>query len=267
MRLRCLARARPPRRVREAPTRTPSTRTCSRWLAGLRLPPPRSGRGRCTARQPPNARRSPRCALRMRLARSRSLSPRRPRLPCPARPEASARSRARSRYRSPPPRCRPRPCSRRHPPGRRSMHAPCPTRRGGAAAAQARRHRGRAGPASPRSRARRRCPIPRCWPPWPSSPSARRPPPGCLANPRCSLQRRSRCGASVGRQQGEPGEQQVERTRSSRPPGEVQDGAGDLQQDASSSEMPGGHRRGAPGGQVGLACELRIESLEPPRSA
>ena len=52
------------------------------------MSPPRSGRGRCTGPRPPSARRPPRpLALRWRLARSRSRSARRPRLPRLAGPE------------------------------------------------------------------------------------------------------------------------------------------------------------------------------------
>jgi hypothetical protein len=42
-------------------------------------------------------------------------------------------------------------------------------------------------------------------------------------------------GVSVSGQQGEPAEQQVERTRSTRPRRERPDGAADLQQDAPSA--------------------------------
>ena len=56
---------------------------------------------------------------------------------------------------------------------------------------------------------------------------------------RCSLQRRSRGGVSVGGQQGEPVEQQVEGTRSARRRGERLDGAADLQQDAPSRAAAG----------------------------
>ena len=55
---------------------------------------------------------------------------------------------------------------------------------------------------------------------------------------RCPLQHRSRGGVPVGAQQGEPVEQQVERTRSTRPRRERPDGAADLQQDAPSRRMP-----------------------------
>ena len=82
---------------------------------------------------------------------------------------------------------------------------------------------------------------------------------------RCPLQHRSRGGVSVGGQQGEPVEQQVEGTRSTRPRRERPDGAADLQQDAPSRELPSGDGRRAPGGQVGLARELEVERLEPPR--
>ena len=42
------------------------------------------------------------------------------------------------------------------------------------------------------------------------------------------------------------------------------DGAADLQEDVPSGQVPGEDRRG-PGGQVGLARELQVERLEPPR--
>ena len=82
---------------------------------------------------------------------------------------------------------------------------------------------------------------------------------------RCPLQHRSRGGVSVGGQQGEPVEQQVEGTRSTRPRRERPDGAADLQQDAPSRGLPSGDERRAPGCQVGLARELQVERLEPPR--
>ena len=51
-----------------------------------------------------------------------------------------------------------------------------------------------------------------------------------------------------------------------RPAAEADPGwPGDRQQDAPAREVPRGDRCGAPGGQVGLARELRIESLKPRR--
>ena len=76
---------------------------------------------------------------------------------------------------------------------------------------------------------------------------------------------RSRGGVSVGGQQGETVEQQVEGTRSTRPRRERPDGAADLQQDVPSRSLPSGDGRRAPGCQVGLARELQVERLEPPR--
>jgi len=70
---------------------------------------------------------------------------------------------------------------------------------------------------------------------------------------------------SVGGQPGEPVEQQVEGTRSTRPRRERPDGTADLQQDAPSRGLPGGDGRRAPGGQLGLAREIDVDRLEPPR--
>ena len=82
---------------------------------------------------------------------------------------------------------------------------------------------------------------------------------------RCPLQHRSRGGVPVGGQQGEPVEQQVERTRSTRSRRERQNGSADLQQNAPSRRMPSGDECRAPGSQVGLARELQVERLQPPR--
>jgi hypothetical protein len=68
---------------------------------------------------------------------------------------------------------------------------------------------------------------------------------------------------SVGGQQGEAVEQQVEGTRITRRRREGPDGAADLQQDLTSGETPRHPRRG-PRDQVGLASEVQIERLEPP---
>ena len=68
----------------------------------------------------------------------------------------------------------------------------------------------------------------------------------------------------LGGQQGETVKEQVEGTRSTRRRRERPHGAADLQKDAPSREMPGDERR-AQGGQVGVARELQVERLEPPR--
>ena len=81
---------------------------------------------------------------------------------------------------------------------------------------------------------------------------------------RCSLQRRSRGGVSVGDHERDAVEQKVLGTRRFRRRGEGLGGAADLQEDFSSAEVPGGGRR-VPGGQVGLARELQVERLELPR--
>ena len=159
----------------------------------------------------------PALALRPRLARSRSRSARRPRLPSLAAPGASARRRR-------------DPAS-----GRRRDAVGLRDERGGtrevadpraSRCANAERWSGscrkRAGvadeldlPRRDRARSRRR-PTTACWRPWPPSPSAGRPPAGSRASAcRCTLQRRSRGGVTIGGQQGEPVEQQVEWTRGS----------------------------------------------------
>jgi hypothetical protein len=76
--------------------------------------------------------------------------------------------------------------------------------------------------------------------------------------------RRSRSGASVGRQQSEPVEQQVKRPRRTSRRRQGPDGAADLQQHVPFGVIPGAHRR-APGGQVAFARELHVERLEPLR--
>ena len=80
---------------------------------------------------------------------------------------------------------------------------------------------------------------------------------------RCALQRRGCGGVSVGDQQSEAVEQQVEGTRRGRRRGEGLDGAADLQQVACSGEVPGEDSRD-PCDQVGLARELQVERLESP---
>jgi hypothetical protein len=81
---------------------------------------------------------------------------------------------------------------------------------------------------------------------------------------RNSLQRRSRCGVSVGGQLGKPVEQQVDGVRSTRASREGLDRAAYLEEHATSLEIPGGDERRAPGGQIGTACELEVERFEPP---
>ena len=81
--------------------------------------------------------------------------------------------------------------------------------------------------------------------------------------PDCPLQGRGRGGVSLGDQQGETVEQQVEWTRSTRRPREGPHGAADLDQDVPGGDVLRQPRR-APGGQVGLAREVQVERLEPP---
>ena len=68
----------------------------------------------------------------------------------------------------------------------------------------------------------------------------------------------------LGGQQSEAVKEQVEGTRGTRRRRERLHGAADLQEDALSRDMRGDERR-APGGQVGVARELQVERLEPPR--
>jgi len=87
---------------------------------------------------------------------------------------------------------------------------------------------------------------------------------GCVgARSCCSLQGRDRGGVAVGAQQGEAVEQQVEGTWRTRRWREGPDRAADLREDLATGEMSA-VRRGAPGGQVGLARELQVKGLEPP---
>ena len=78
------------------------------------------------------------------------------------------------------------------------------------------------------------------------------------------LQHRSGDGVSLGGQQREAVEQEVEGTRTTPRRREGLDGAADLQQDAAFGEMPR-HTGCTPSGQVSLAREIRVEWLETSR--
>jgi hypothetical protein len=69
---------------------------------------------------------------------------------------------------------------------------------------------------------------------------------------------------SVGGEQRESADQQVEWTGRSRRRGKGPDGVRDLDDDAPRFEAACDCRR-APGDQVGLACEVEVERLEPSR--
>ena len=73
------------------------------------------------------------------------------------------------------------------------------------------------------------------------------------------LQGRLRGRVSIGDQQGEPVEQQVERTWGSRRGGRAWVARANLKEDALSRELAGDGRR-APCGQVGLASELEVRA-------
>jgi hypothetical protein len=77
----------------------------------------------------------------------------------------------------------------------------------------------------------------------------------------CSLERRRRGGASVGGQQSEAVEQQVDGAQSGRRRRKGPDRATDLDERAASGNV----RRRGPGHQVRLARELEVERLESPR--
>ena len=81
---------------------------------------------------------------------------------------------------------------------------------------------------------------------------------------RCGLQHRSGDGVSLGGQQREAVEQEVEGTRTTPRRREGLDGAADLQQYAAFGEMPR-HTGCTPRGQVSLAREIRVEWLETSR--
>jgi hypothetical protein len=68
---------------------------------------------------------------------------------------------------------------------------------------------------------------------------------------------------SVGDQQRQAVEHQVERRRSSGPPREAPYAAGDLDEDVSCDKLTS-CSRGAPRDQVGLACELQVKGHELP---
>ena len=236
-----------------------------RWPAGPPLPPPRSGRGRCRARQPPSARRPPcpalrpsACSIALAISAEASAS-----LPCKARSISAVRARSGCRW--PPPRCRPRPASAA--PAEVSVqHAPCPTRRGDGSSRQRagiadeldlpHRDRVQAVVVPYRRRGRRGHPAPaqhvlhrEC--------RRRRFAARCNSAPPPRVRRsisRARPSSSRSDGRGAPGR-----------PREVQDGAGDVQQDAAvPARCPATPRR-APGVEVGLARELEIEWLEPLR--
>ena len=198
-----------------------TARPSSRSLSEPPRQPPRGGRVRCRGRRPPNARTSPCRALRLTPARACSRSSRKPRLPSLAAPGASATPTAQTRL---PIAAAMLSASATVRGGARQVTGPCarqrPARRGGAAAPRARRHRGRAGPGARRSPARHRCPTRRCWPPSPPSPSAGLRPREAAASAfaaSCSVGVAAACPTLVSN--GEPVEQQVERTPGFRPEG------------------------------------------------
>ena len=257
-RLRC---ARPPRPARAAPTWRPRVGRCSRWLAGPPPAPPRSGRGRCRGPRPPSARRiaavpcPPAAACSIALA-----SARRPRLPGLAAPGASAgvrRDAAPGRRRDAVD-LRDQP---RRPRRSRRIHARAMRQLGEvrAAAARARRRRGRAGPAARRSRAALVVPHGGAGARGQPAPPQRRPRPECsVSDLRCALQGRGRGGTSVGDQQREAVEQQVERDAGARRRGSART-ARQISRRTSAvrwRDAPATSRR-APRVQVGLARERR----------
>ena len=79
-----------------------------------------------------------------------------------------------------------------------------------------------------------------------------------------SLQRRGRGGMSLGDQLSETVEHQIARTRSTRRRRQGPRRAADLHQDIPGGDILRQPRR-APGGQVGLAREVQVGRLQPPR--
>ena len=171
-------------------------------------PAPSSYRARPFTARPARSRSRQR-ALRLQLARSRSLSLQRLGFPPLQSPSLGARSPGTLTLPIAPPRCRSRPCSKRHPRSHLSMRAPCPTRERSTAAARARRGADELD-LPRRSRTRLRCPIPRCS--AASAIQARRmtSSTGIPRRPAAaSLQHRSRCGAPFGRSEERAPRQQV----------------------------------------------------------
>jgi hypothetical protein len=69
---------------------------------------------------------------------------------------------------------------------------------------------------------------------------------------------------TIDRQQGEPVEEQIERTRASWSRRESPDGSADLWKDIRSSRVSGNGRRGLRD-QVGLPREFQVDRLQAPR--
>ena len=239
-----------------------------RWLAGPPTPPPRSGRGRCRGPRPPSAPKPP-PSLALRPRPARSARDRCDGLGFPALQCREPQQRRRARWRLPVAAATLSVSAMSEAaPAKSPIHAVAMPR----LREVERQLRERAGVADELGPVWRRC---ACMPSMSHSEGAGgrghpAPPQDVLHGDvgerfRCPLQRRSRGGVSLGDQQREAVEQQVEGTRVARQRRERLHGAADLQEDAALAARCPAMSGRAPGGQVGLARELQVERLEPPR--